>query len=373
MASSLTVQTILDRFLPEEPLDGHRLKVCARLTGCRTARMGGMEMQCDHCKARSVCYYGCRDRHCPQCQGRASQRWRDRQRALLLPVPYFHVVFTLPHTLNGWVQLHPEVLYRCLFRAVWNTLNQFGRNTRHLRGELGMTAVLHTWGQNLSRHVHVHCLIPGGVLTDSGQWHKAKSHYLFPVRALSRRFRGRMVSLLRVSANAGELHRVASSGEVDGVLNGLMQQEWVVYTRHCLNQADTVVDYLARYTHRIAISNGRLLSMEGNRVSFRYKDYRDHGRLKTQWLEGREFVRRFLMHILPKGFMRIRHFGYLSNRTRRQKLAVIRHRLLQPPQPETNPVSQEPHRCWPCPRCDDGLVHMVRQIPRFRIAAVPTG
>ena len=373
MASALTVQTILDRFLPEEPLDGHRLKVCARLTGCRTARMGGMEMQCDHCKTRSVCYYGCRDRHCPQCQGRASQRWSDRQRALLLPVPYFHVVFTLPHTLNGWVQLHPEVLYRCLFQAVWNTLNQFGRNTRHLRGELGMTAVLHTWGQNLSRHVHVHCLIPGGVLTDRGQWHKAKSHYLFPVRALSRRFRGRMVSLLRVSANAGELHRVANSGEVDGVLNRLMQQEWVVYTRHCLNQADTVVDYLARYTHRIAISNGRLLSMEGNRVSFRYKDYRDHGRLKTQWLEGREFVRRFLMHILPKGFMRIRHFGYLSNRTRRQKLAVIRHCLIKPPQPETNRVSQESHRCWPCPRCDDGLVRMVRQIPRFRIAAVPTG
>ena len=373
MASSPTVQKILDRFLPEEPLDGHRLKVCARLTGCRTARMGGMEMQCDHCKARSIYYYGCRDRHCPQCQGRASQRWSDRQRALLLPVPYFHVVFTLPHTLNGWVQLHPEVLYRCLFQAVWNTLNQFGRNTRHLRGELGMTAVLHTWGQNLSRHVHVHCLIPGGVLTGGGEWHRAKSHYLFPVRALSRRFRGRMVSSLRASANAGELRRVANSGEVDGVLNRLMQKEWVVYPRHCLNQTDTVVHYLARYTHRIAISNGRLLSMEGNRVSFRYKDYRDQGRLKSQWLEGKEFVRRFLMHILPKGFMRIRHFGYLSNRTRRQKLAVIRQCLLQPPQPETNRVNQEPHRCWPCPRCDEGLVHMVRQIPRFRIVAVPTG
>ncbi|WP_040886771.1 IS91 family transposase [Marinobacter santoriniensis] len=271
MASLLTVQTILDRFLPEEPLDGHRLKVCARLTGCRTARMGGMEVQCDHCKARSVCYYGCRDRHCPQCQGRASQRWSNRQ------------------------------------------------------------------------------------------------------RALSRRFRGRMVSLLRVSANAGELYRVTNSGEVDGLLDGLMQQEWVVYTRHCLNQADTVVDYLARYTHRIAISNGRLLSMEGDRISFRYKDYRDHGRLKTQWLEGQEFVRRFLMHILPKGFMRIRHFGYLSNRTRRQKLAVIRQCLLQPPQPESNRVNQEPPRCWPCLRCNDGLVHMVRQIPRFRIVAVPTG
>jgi hypothetical protein len=150
-------------------------------------------------------------------------------------VPYFRLVFTLPPTLNGWVQLHPDVIYRCLFAAVWRTLNQFGRNTWHLGGELGMTAVLHTWGQNLSRHVHVHCLIPSGVLKESSDWHKAKSHYLFPVRALSRRFRGRMVSLLIAAVNAGELPRVTRSGEIAGVLDGLRQQEWVVYTRHCLN------------------------------------------------------------------------------------------------------------------------------------------
>ena len=235
-----------------------------------------------------------------------------------------------------------------------------------------MTAVLHTWGQNLSRHVHVHCLIPGGVLTGTGDWHKVKSHYLFPVRALSRRFRGRMVSMLRASVNAGELHRVTHCGEVDGVLNGLMQQEWVVYTRPCLSQADTVVDYLARYTHRIAISNGRLLSMDGDRISFRYKDYRDGSQIKTQWLDGQEFVRRFLMHILPKGFMRIRHFGYLSSCIRRRKLAVIRHCLAQPPKPEVtleNPASQ---RCWSCLLCNNGLVRMIRQIPRFRPAVIPT-
>ena len=147
MAGALSVQNILARFLPGQTLDSHSRKVCARLTDCRTARMGGMEMRCDHCQARSICYYGCRDRHCPQCQGRASQQWSTRQRSLLLPVPYFHLVFTLPHTLNGWVQIHPDVVYRCLFAAVWDTLNQFGRNTRHLGGELGMTAVLHTWGR----------------------------------------------------------------------------------------------------------------------------------------------------------------------------------------------------------------------------------
>ena len=167
-----------------------------------------------------------------------------------------------------------------------------------------------------------------------------------------------MVSLLRASSNAGELHRVTNRGEVDGVLNGLMQQEWVVYTRHCLNQADSVVDYLARYTHRIA---------------FHYKDYRDHSRLKTQWLDGQEFVRRFLMHILPKGFMRIRHFGYLSNRTRRRKLAVIRHCLAQPPKPEATLESPVSQRCWPCLLCDNGLVRMIRQIPRFKPAVIPTG
>ena len=242
---------------------------------------------------------------------------------LLKPTKHFPY---LPHTLCGWAQIHPEVIYRCLFAAAWDTRNQFGRNTRHLGGELGMTAGIHTWGQNLSRHVHMHCLIAGGVLTGTGDWHKAKSHYLFPVRTLSRRFRGRMVSLLRASVNAGDLHRVTRSGEADDVLTGLMQQEWVVYTQPCLNQADTVVDYLARYTHRIAISNARLLAMEGDRISFRYKDYRDDARIKTQWLEGQEFVPRFLI--------RIRHFGYLSNRARRRKLAVIRHCLAQPPASE---------------------------------------
>lgn len=173
-------------------------------------------MRCDHCQARSICYFGCRDRHCPQCQGRATEQWSARQRSLLLPVPYFHLVFTLPHTLNGWGgQIHPEVIYRCLFAAAWDTLSQFGRNTRYLSGELGMTAVMHTWGQNLSRHVHVHCLVPGGVLTDTGDWHKTKNDYLFPVRALSRRFGGRMVSLLSTSANADDLRRIIHSGEVD--------------------------------------------------------------------------------------------------------------------------------------------------------------
>jgi hypothetical protein len=283
------------------------------------------------------------------------------------------VVFTLPHALNGWVQVHPEVVYRRLFESVWNTLSQFGLKTKHLQGELGMTAVLHTWGQNLSRHVHVHCLIPGGVLTDAGEWRRAKHQYLFPVRALSRRFRGRMVSSLRHSVRTGELHRLTEAHGIDDVLNGVIQQDWVVYARHCLNQAETVVDYLARYTHRIAISNGRLLSQEGDRIVFRYKDYREGGRQKTQKLDGVEFIRRFLMHILPKGFMRIRHFGYLSNRTRRRKLAVIHQALQQPIETESETVRKSVSpSTWPCARCDGGMVRKVRQIPRFRAVGTLT-
>lgn len=374
MAGSVTVQSVLNQFLAKESLDSHRRKVCSRLVDCRTARMGGMEMRCDHCKTRTVHYYGCRDRHCPQCQGRASQQWGERQRRALLPVPYFHLVFTLPHTLNDWVQVHPEVVYRRLFESVWDTLSQFGRKTKHLQGELGMTAVLHTWGQNLSRHVHVHCLIPGGALTETGEWHQAKHQYLFPVRALSRRFRGRMVSSLRSSIRTGELHRLIDPGAIDDLLNEVMQKDWVVYARHCLNQAETVVDYLARYTHRIAISNGRLLSQDGDRIVFRYKDYREGGCQKVQQLDGVEFVRRFLMHILPKGFMRIRHFGYLSNRTRRRKLTAIRQALQKPPEAvDVTENGSEPQRTWPCPQCDGGVVHMVRQIPRFKTVSILTG
>ena len=181
------------------------------------------------------------------------------------------------------------------------------------------------------------------------------------------------MSMLRVALNAGELHRVTRNGEIDGVLDSLVQHEWVVYTRHGLDQAESVVDYLARYTHRIAISNGGLLTMEDDWIAFRYKDYRDHPRLKTQWLDGQEFVRRFLMHILPKGFMRIRHFGYLSNRTRRRKLVVIRHCLSQPLKSEATLESPASQRCWPCLLCNNGLVRMVRQVPRFRPAVILTG
>ena len=364
MSDPATVQAALNQFLTNDlrkQLDGHRLKVCDHLQGCRTPVMGGMKLSCDRCGKDQLWYHGCRDRHCPQCQSHAVKQWAERQSDSLLPVRYFHLVFTLPHPLNGWVALHPEVIYRLLFSAVWGSLKAFGENPRRLGGQLGMTAVLHTWGQNLSRHVHLHCLMPGGALTEGGCWHEARGNYLFPVRALSRRFRGRMVSLLRQSAEHGELHRVKHAGETRQMLDALMKQEWVVYARDCLNHRRSVVDYLARYTRRIAITNRRIISVDEGGVRFRYKDYRT-GRDGVMTLAGAEFIRRYLMHVLPRGLMRVRHYGFLCNRLRRQKVACIKSLLSAESNSATTTRRVEAEAHWPCPACSEGKLLVVAEL-----------
>ncbi|WP_416138828.1 IS91 family transposase [Halomonas sp. HK25] len=352
MTESATLQQALTRFLNPAGLDRQRQRVCRHLLACRTEAMGGTVLQCSDCDHTQPHYFGCRDRHCPQCQGRAMHQWAERQQANILPVRYYHVVFTLPHSLNGWVQLHPEVIYRRLFQSAWQTLHTFGRDPKRLGGEMGMSAVLHTWGQNLSQHVHLHCLVPGGALGDDGIWREARSHYLFPVRALSRHFRGHLVSGLRQAATGGELHRVTRPGDVDDQLNALMATEWVIYSKDCLDHTETVVRYLARYTRRIAISNARLLAVDDHQVTLRYKDYRDRDRHKSLVLDGEEFVRRFLLHVLPKGLMRVRHYGFLANRCRQRRLAQIRQALAvaeTAPDADTAPSDKAP--TYTCPHC----------------------
>lgn len=299
-------------------------QVVAHITRCRTAALGGISWGCDRCEHRETHFHSCRDRHCPKCQRQQSFAWRERQRADVLPVTYHHVVFTLPSKLNGLVGLHPEVIYRVLFSSVWKTLAAFGADPKRLNGQIGMSAVLHTWGEALTRHVHVHCLVPGGALEANGKWHAARSHYLFPVRALSRRFRGAMVGALRQAATAGQLHRVTQSAEIDTLLDQLMEPEWVVYSKACPGRAEQVVDYLARYSHRIAISDERIVKADESNVSFRIKDYANGGARRTLTLETSEFIRRYLLHVLPKGLMRVRHYGFLANRCRRQRLRDIR-------------------------------------------------
>lgn len=365
MTDAITLQGILQHHLGDygkrHKLDSNRLKVCDHLLSCHTPALGGMSYQCDHCEQEVPLYHSCRDRHCPQCQNRASRQWRDKQQQAVLPVTYYHLVFTLPHTLNGWVQLHPEVIYALLFKAVWKTLKAFGADEKRMGGKLGMTAVLHTWGQTLSQHVHLHCLVPGGVLSKDKHWHSAKGNYLFPVKAISRHYRGNLVSALRRSANRGDLNRVTHPGEVDQILNQLMQKDWVVYSKHCLNRTDSIIGYLARYTHRIAISNQRIIDINHDQVCFCYKDYRDD-QDKVMALQPGEFIRRYLMHVLPKGLMRIRHYGILANRCRKTSIKIIRKILAVPvPDKKADTVSESP--TYPCPKCGKGQL-----LPKHEIA-----
>ena len=298
---------------------------------CRTAALGGHRETCDTCGAERLAYNSCRNRHCPKCQTLAKERWLTARRAELLPVEYFHVVFTLPHALNALAQGNPRVLYTLLFRTVAATLTTFARDPRHLGGELGGTAILHTWGQNLSQHLHLHCVVPGGALTQDGtRWIAAPPGFLFPVRALAHVFRGKYLAALQRAFITGQL---VFAGSVAGLaepaaftawLADLRQHAWVVYAKRPFGGPSQVLDYLGRYTHRVALSNDRLVRHAAGVVHFRWKDYADGDRVKVMPLAADEFIRRFLLHVVPDGFVRIRHFGFLANRTRCAKLARCR-------------------------------------------------
>jgi hypothetical protein len=302
-------------------LDGspQQRKVLNHLKQCQTAALDGYEMHCDDCGQDTVRYHSCRDRHCPRCGYHAQKRWSDRMQAVALPVTYYHEVFTLPPLLNGWVIRYPRLIYQALFESVWATMKQFGQDKKRLGGEIGMTAVLHTWGQQLNHHVHLHCLVPGGALTLDHQWRPAKSNYLFPVKALSKVYRGKMVSALRQLCKTGAI----KDPQCNALLNQLMQQEWIVYSRACIQKVETVVKYLARYSHRVALNDSRLISMDAQHVVLKYKDYRDHNKHKTLQLTHQQLIARFTKHILPKGLMRIRHYGIMGNRNRQRSRRLI--------------------------------------------------
>jgi hypothetical protein len=263
------------------------------------------------------------------------------------------------------VQLHPEVIYALLFETVWATLSRFGADPKRLGGQLGMTAVLHTWGQTLSQHVHLHCLIPGGAFSLQGRWHPAKSTYLFPVRALSRHVRGGFVSRLRQQIQDGKLPRLKDPAQIGALLDTLMAADWVVYSKPCLTHTETVVDYLARYSHRIALTDGRIVNRDGDRVQLDYKDYRDGSCHKIMTLASEELIRRFLLHVLPKGFMRIRHFGFLSNRCRAERIEEIRAAIdvaQQPPEPTADAGHPAPFDGYPCPLCRKGRLRITAHL-----------
>jgi len=312
------------------------------IEACRTAALGGHVERCDACGRLRYHYHSCRNRHCPKCQTLAKERWLAARRAELLPVPYFHLVFTLPHELNALAQGNPRALYALLFQSVSDTLIELGENPRWLGGAIAATLVLHTWGQTLSQHLHIHALIAAGALAPDRHWITSRRGFLFPVSALSPVFRGKFLSGLKRLFRAGALSLAASSAPLTAptaqrrLFNTLHQKPWVVYAKRPFAGPAQVLDYLGRYTHRVAISNHRLVSCNHTEVRFRYKDYAHGNRHKVLSLEPAELIRRFLLHVLPSGFMRIRHYGVLANRAKREKLAAARtaldHPSVAPPQ-----------------------------------------
>ena len=333
---------------------------------CRTAALGGHRETCDACGAERIAYNSCRNRHCPKCQTLAKERWLSARRAELLPVEYFHLVFTLPHALNALAQGNPRLLYALLFHATADTLTTFARDPRHLGGDLGVTAILHTWGQNLSQHLHLHCVVTGGALApDGARWLSATPGFLFPVRALAQVFRGKYLDALQRAFHAGTLvfagstAPLADPGAFAAWLTQLRQPDWVVYAKRPFAGPEQVLEYLGRYTHRVALSNERILSLA------------DGDRVKVMELEAAEFIRRFLLHVVPDGFVRIRHFGLLANRTRKIKLARCRQVLAQPAVPADRPV-ESVHTLMlrltgididRCPVCHQGRVHVTAILP----------
>jgi len=338
-------------------------KALRDIGSCRTAALGGHVEQCDQCGHRLTGFNSCRNRHCPKCQFPARDKWLAQRTRELLPVPYFHLVFTLPQQLAPLALQNPKVVYHLLLRATAETLLQIAADPRHLGAQLGFLTVLHTWGQNLHPHPHVHCVVPGGGLSAQGsRWISCRKNFFLPVRVLSRLFRGKFLALLQAAYRKGQLrlHGALAGWAEPSQFARLSQQlkksDWVVYSKPPFGGPEQVLTYLSRYTHRVAISNSRLLSLRDGQVSFQWRDYRD-GQTKVMTLSAVEFLRRFLQHILPAGFVKIRHFGFLANRCRRNKLAQCRE-LLSCIQ-DTPSVRPPCKAKRVCPVCGVGILRIV--------------
>ena len=305
------------------------LKVMRAVERCRTAALGGHLQQCDACGFERPAYNSCRNRHCPKCQSLAKARWLAKQKSELLPVGYFHLVFTLPHELNRLILVNKKALINILFQAVSETLLEFART--HLGGTLGVTAVLHTWDQTLLDHFHLHCLVPAGALScDQNRWTPARKNFLFHVKALSIVLRGKFLDFLKKAFDqkkllfAGQTAPLADAGTFTLLLKTLRQKPWVVYAKKPFASPDHVLDYLGRYTHRVALSNNRICSVHNREVTFTYRDRKNQNQLKRMKLDTDEFIRRFLLHVIPKGFMRVRHFGFLGSRGKQANIEKAR-------------------------------------------------
>jgi hypothetical protein len=363
-------------------------KVLNALAVCRTAALGGHHLQCSDCGHRDISYNSCRNRHCPKCQGAARRQWLEARKNDLLPVQYFHVVFTLPQEVASIALQNRRRIYNLLIRCAAETLQQTAADSTHLGGQLGFVIVLHTWGQKLQHHPHIHCLVPGGALSpDATRWISTPPGFFLPVDVLSPRYRGKFLHHLRQAFRhhqlflQGSLSSLSRPQAFHALLSQLYRKDWVVYAKRPFAGPEQVLEYLARYTHRVAIANHRLLELDNGHVTFSWKDYAHGNRRRRLTLTVLEFLRRFLLHVLPTGFTRIRHYGFLANRSRQQKLAVCRKLLQEKPPPTSDhpqpcdhtrvptPASKAPAR--PCPVCRLGSLVPIARIPAPRSRSPP--
>ena len=320
-------------------------RMMAAIEACRTAALGGHVEACDDCGHRRIAYNSCRNRHCPKCQGLARADWLEARQGELLPVPYFHVVFTVPAAVAEIAFHNKAELYAILFRAAAQTLKTIAGDPRHLGAEIGFVAILHSWGQTLTHHPHIHCVVPGGGLSDDGRWIACRPNFFLPVAVLSRLYRRLFLELLQTAFAAdrlrfsGALAELAEPAAFAAQIRRLRKVNWVVYAKPPFAGSEQVLAYLGRYTHRVAIANSRLVSLDDAHIRFRWRDYRHGNSPKVMTLDVHEFIRRFLLHGLPDGFHRIRHYGFLANHQRRAKLALIRQQL---DQPAPRPIAPRP-------------------------------
>jgi hypothetical protein len=359
-------QRFLERY--RSSLDFQQLKAFRAIQNCRTAALGGHLDACPQCGYRAISFNSCRNRHCPKCQAQARERWLAARESELLDTHYFHVVFTVPHELNLLAQDNPRLFYHLLFTASAATLLELAADPKHLGAEIGILSILHTWGQNLLAHPHIHCVIPaGGISPDLTRWVRPRCAFFLPVKVLSRVFRGKFLAGLKRFYRRKQLQctgpcaPLAEEKQFRQLLRRLHRQDWVVYAKPAFGGPRQVLRYLGRYTHRVAISNHRLLTFDGERVTFLWKDYAHGNQQRVMTLAATEFLRRFFLHVLPKGFVRIRHFGFLANRFRAPRLKLCRQLLANPQLPSASRSAPVVNAAiWHCPQCGTVMVILQR-------------
>ena len=368
------------RYRHSNSLPYEKIKVMHHIEVCRTAQLGGHIQRCDQCDFEQIAYNSCRDRHCPKCQCLLKEQWLNDRKAELLPCGYFHLVFTLPHDLNPIVLCNKRIALQILFTSVSETLQAFAKDPQwRLEGQLGFIAVLHTWSQTLMDHFHLHCLIPAGVLSfTKDRWIPSKESFLFKVESLAKEFKKRYLKKLKIAYQnealifPGNTKDFASKKGFRQLLSSLLKAKWIAYAKRPFAGPQQVLEYLGRYTHRVAISNNRILSIDNGKVSFTYRDRKRNNETRIMTLDAHEFIRRFLLHVLPMGFMKIRYFGFLSHKNKKQAIALIR-KLIDPyaklPEKIVETIMEMMLRLTGkditcCPKCGKGKMKIIKKLPR---------